>query len=169
MLRAATSRRSSDEEVEQFQAIAAERGADDPSYLARMARGVAMAHRDWLQLHNERAGFRHAWDAFFRDWDVLICPAALGAAWPHDQVGERHDRTITVDNHEVPTTDQMFWAGFPGLVYLPAAVAPLGLNAAGLPLGVQVIAGHLEDKTAIEFCRLLADEIGGFRPPPGYD
>ncbi len=169
MLRAATSRRSSDEDVERMQQTAIERGPDDPSYLARMARGVTLPHRDWLQLHNERMAMRLAWDAFFRDWDVLICPAALGPAWPHDQAGERHDRTITVNNREVPTTDQMFWAGYPGLVNLPATVAPIGLTGTGLPLGVQVIAGHLEDKTAIEFCRLLAQEIGGFQPPPGYE
>jgi len=32
-----------------------------------------------------------------------------------------------------PTTDQLFWAGISGLVYLPASVAPVGLTRSGLP------------------------------------
>jgi amidase len=34
---------------------------------------------------------------------------------------------------------------------------------------LQIIGGEGEDPTTIEFARLLADEIGGFTPPPGYE
>jgi amidase len=34
---------------------------------------------------------------------------------------------------------------------------------------LQVIGGEGEDPTTIEFARLLADEIGGFAPPPGFE
>jgi len=69
----------------------------------------------------------------------------------------------------VPTTDQLFWAGFSGIVYLPSTVGPAGLTASGLPVGYQAIAAHLHDKTAIRFSECVAREIGGFTPPPGYD
>lgn len=37
---------------------------------------------------------RHrAWAAFFEDRDVLRCPVAASAAPPHDQQGDRWDRT----------------------------------------------------------------------------
>jgi amidase len=52
---------------------------------------------------------------------------------------------------------------------LPATAAPIGLTAAGLPVGLQIIGAEGEDPTTIEFARLLADEIGGFTPPPGYE
>ena len=66
------------------------------------------------------------------------------------------------------TNDQLFWAGISGVVFLPSTVTPIGLTQTGLPLGVQITADHLQDLTSIDFARLLAKEIGGFVPPPGY-
>jgi amidase len=93
----------------------------------------------------------------------------VSAAWPHDQAGERHDRTITVNGEQQHGVDQMFWAGYPNMVYLPSTVAPAGQSPEGLPLGLQAVAAEGEDKTAIEFCRLTANEIFGFQAPPGYE
>ncbi|MBI4183319.1 MAG: amidase [Proteobacteria bacterium] len=169
LLRAATSGRLTSEDVARFRALAERLGPKDRSYVARMARANTMTHREWLAYNNEREELRHRWAAFFREWDVMICPTAASAAWPHDHKGERHERTIPVNGRRVPTTDQLFWAGLSTLVYLPGTVAPAGLTRSGLPVGAQVIAGHLEDLTAIEVCRLIARETGGFRPPPGYD
>jgi len=167
LLRAATSARFTDADVERYRRLAA--AAPGNRYLDQMARGQGMAHRDWLPLNNERAHFRWKWAEFFRDWDVLLCPAAATAAWPHDQKGERHDRTIPVNGRQVPTTDQMFWAGYASLAYLPATVGPIGLTRSGLPVGAQAIAASGEDRTAIAFATALSAEFGGFQPPPGYD
>ena len=169
LLRAATSRRSSEAELEYFAQVLANAKVDDSTYLARMARGVRMPHREWLDWDNEREAMRPAWAKFFDEWDILLCPAATSDAWPHDQAGERHNRTITVNNKQQPVVDQMFWAGFPNMVFLPSTVAPAGLSPAGLPLGLQAVAAQGEDKTAIEFCRLISSEIFGFQPPPGYE
>jgi amidase len=167
LLRAATSGRLADADVERYRRLAAER--PDNRYLSPMARGQGLSHREWLPLNNERAHFRWRWAEFFRDWDVLLCPAAASAAWPHDQQGERHDRTIVVNGKRVPTTDQMFWAGYASLAGLPATVGPIGLTRSGLPVGVQAIAAPGADRTAIAFIRALGAELGGFQPPPGYD
>ena len=169
LLRAATSGGHSDEEVQHIQAAAAETSRGTTDYISQVARAVTMPHTDWLKLNNERAIMRHAWAAFFRDWDILLCPAASSAAWPHDQEGERYQRTINVNNKAQPTTDQLFWAGFSGMAYLPSTVSPAGRTKSGLPVGLQAIAAHGEDHTSIEFCRLTAELIGGFTPPPGYD
>jgi hypothetical protein len=32
----------------------------------------------------------------FGGWDLLLCPAAAGPAWPHDHAGERWMRKISV-------------------------------------------------------------------------
>ena len=168
MLRAATSRRSGAEEVARFEGVMADSATDQSSYFARMARGVLLPHREWLHMDNERHLMRHAWADFFQDWDILLCPAATSAAWPHDQEGERHNRTITVNGKPQIGVDQMFWAGYPNLVFLPSTVGPAGLSPEGLPVGLQAVAAEGEDKTAIEFCRLVARDIVGFRPPPGY-
>ncbi|MGI9477884.1 MAG: amidase [Hyphomicrobiaceae bacterium] len=169
LLRAATSSRLSDEEAAHWTDVAAKLGDDDASYLARMARANTMSHREWLRLNNERHAMRFKFAEFFRDWDILLCPAAASAAFPHDQAGERHDRTIEVNGHAVPTTDQLFWAGFSGVVFLPSTVGPAGIQPDGLPVGYQAIAGHLRDKTAIRFAQCVEREIGGFIPPNGWD
>ena len=166
LLRAATSGRQSDEMMELSQRVAS--AADDGSYVWRMAKGNTLSHREWLALNNERHGMRKAFGAFFENYDILLCPVAAGPAWPHDQEGVRHERTINVNNKSVPTTDQLFWAGYPGVLYLPATVGPAGL-VGGLPVGYQAITGHGMDFTAIEFAKLVEREIIGFQPPPGYD
>jgi amidase len=134
-----------------------------------MVKGVELPHRAWLPLNNERHKLRYVFDAFFNDWDILLCPAAASAAWPHDQKGERWRRIIPVNGKPQPTTSQLFWAGYSGVVYLPSTVGPAGRTTSGLPGGYQAIARHGHDKTAVAFSRFVEREIGGFVPPPGYD
>ena len=167
LLRAATGVRSTDE------AFAAHlEGVDarpnDPDYAALVDRAVTLRHRDWFAYHNERNRMCLKWAEFFQDYDLLLCPTAASAAFPHDQEGERADRTIPVNGGQEPTTDQLFWAGLSGVVFLPGTVAPAGLTKSGLPCGLQIVAGNYEDYTGIEFARLMEREIGGFVPPPDY-
>jgi len=53
------------------------------------------------------------------------------------------------------------------LAYLPATAAPSGRSRGGLPVGIQIIGPSFEDRTCIEFAKLLADVAGGFEAPPG--
>jgi amidase len=168
LLRSLTMSRIAPEAFAEWQRKAAALSPDDDSYKARVARAATILHRDWLAAHEERAKLRWAWHAFFKDWDVLLTPVAAGPAWPHDQKGDRLDRKIMVNGRLEDTNDQLFWAGISGVVLLPSTVTPLGLNKAGLPLGVQVIGDHLQDLTTIDMARLIGEQIGGFAPPPGY-
>jgi hypothetical protein len=43
---------------------------------------------------------------------------------------------------------------------------PIGKSPEGLPIGVQIIGGYLEDRTTIAFAELIEREFGGFTPPP---
>ncbi|WP_395684709.1 amidase [Aestuariivirga sp.] len=168
LLRSAGSRRQSDAE---FAANAQRVAASDPqddSYLVKMLRAYVLHHRDWLKYNERRHQMRLLWDSFFDDWDVMICPVAASAAFPHNQTGERHERTIMVNGRPVATTDQLFWAGYSGCFYLPSTVAPMGLTPDGLPAGVQIIARQYGDFTSIRFAELLESQYGGFVAPPGY-
>ena len=159
LLRAATSARTPEVDVVRWRQAAIEIGAAKEPYLDRTVRGNTLSHRDWLKLNNERHGLRRAFAAFFADWDVLLCPAAASAAWPHDQKGERWTRKIMVNGTQVPSTDQLFWAGYSSLVYLPSTVGPAGLTKSGLPVGYQAIAASGRDKTATAFSRLVEKEM----------
>ena len=168
LLRSATSRRQSEEEFANNEAIVGGLQPLDDSYYAKMTRAYVMAHRTWLLVNERRHQMRLIWDRFFDDWDVLICPAAASAAFPHDHVGDRHERTIDVNGKKVPTTDQLFWAGYSGCFYLPSTVAPIGLTPQGLPVGVQIITRQYGDYTSLRFAELLEKEYAGFVPPAGY-
>ncbi len=168
LLRAATSSRLSEEERDRMAAEAAMLDPGDSSYHAQMLRANTMRHGEWLKLNNEREHMRRRWADFFEDYDLLLCPAAASAACPHDHAGERHTRTITVNGKQVPTTDQLFWAGFSGSVYLPSTVAPAGLTKSGLPVGLQIVGPYLQDRRCIEFAGLIEQAFGGFVAPPGY-
>ena len=168
LLRSATSRRQTDED---FRINSAKVAASDPlddSYLTKMLRAYVLPHRDWLRYNERRHQMRLLWDQFFDDWDVMLCPAAASAAFPHDQKGERHERTIPVNGKHVPTTDQLFWAGYSGGYLLPSTVAPMGLTAQGLPAGIQIITRQYDDYTSIRFAELLENEFAGFTSPPAY-
>jgi amidase len=54
-----------------------------------------------------------------------------------------------------------------GVLGLPVAVPPVGRTAAGLPVGIHVVAPYLQDRTAISIAGLLAEVAGGYEPPPG--
>ena len=111
---------------------------------------------------------RLAWDAFFEDYDLMLCPVAVTAAFVHDHKDPRHERTIIVNNKKVPVVDQIFWAGYAGVTYLPASAAPIGQTNDGLPIGVQIIGRQYDDYTCIQFAKLLEQEYRSFEPPPAY-
>jgi amidase len=127
-----------------------------------------LAHRDWLQLNEERTRLRLAWRDFFREWDIVLCPIAACVAFEHLH-GAYRGRKLLIDGAEAPYFQQLFWAGLATCSYLPATVLPTGPGTQGLPIGLQAIGDAYADLQTIEFARLMTQEFGGFQPPPGLD
>jgi amidase len=169
LLRAATSGRQSEAQFERNVATARTLRPDDDGYFARMTRANVMPHKQWLAHNEERHRLRLKWAEFFQDYDLLLCPTASTPACPHDHAGERWERTITVNGKPVPAVDQLFWAGYASLAYLPATAAPIGFSKEGLPIGVQIIGPQYHDRTCIAFAGLIEREFQAFVPPPGYE
>lgn len=88
-------------------------------------------------------------------------------AFPHDHT-PISSRTLQVNADAQPYFRQLFWAGLITAPYLPSTVFPTGLSRAGLPIGVQAVGAEYHDRTTMELARLLANELGGFQPPPGF-
>ena len=168
LLRAATSDRQSDTDFEQNTAIARGLAVSDQSYYARAMRAAVLSHRDWLAANETRHRMRRAWAEFFTHYDLLLCPVAGTAAFPHDHQGERHERTLVVNGQRVPVTDHLFWAGYSGAFFLPSTAAPCGFTPGGLPVGVQIVGPQYGDLKCLAFARLLEREFQAFVPPPGY-
>jgi amidase len=166
MLRAAAAAGAPDEEFAEAQARS--RGLDWRTREVGLANayGLALSHRDWLRMNEQRLGMAARWAAFFERYDVLLCPVLATAAFPHSDVPPQQ-RTLTVNGREVPFENQLYWAGYAGLVHLPASVAPVGLSPEGLPIGVQIIGPRYGDLTTLRFARLLEQSYRAFQPPPG--
>jgi amidase len=140
------------------------------SEAASVIRGYTQRHRDWIRLDQVRTHLRAAWASFFRDYDVLLCPAAATPALLHDQSSKiDRFRTIIVNGKKVSASDQSFWPGLAAVAYLPATIAPVGFTPKGLPVGVQIIGPQYGDHTCIAFARLLEQGFQGFVPPKGWE
>jgi amidase len=115
---------------------------------------------EFVEHESRRIAVRAAWDAYFSDVDVFVCPATFTTAFPHDD-RPFDQRTIG----ERPYQDLTFWVPPASLSGLPAVVAPAGVTATGLPVGLQIIGPRYSDDTAITAAELFDDVTGGYRRP----
>jgi amidase len=86
-------------------------------------------------------------------------------AFPHDHE-PLPNRLLKIDGKEVPYGNQMAWAAIATLNGFPATTMPIGHDRRGLPVGMQIIGGYLDDNTVIRFAELVEREFGGFTAPP---
>lgn len=119
------------------------------------------------ELLDRREAYRWAYRDFFRKFDVLLTPMALGPAFEHTEV-PFNERRITVNGKQVPYGDTIAYPSLAILAGQPATAFPGGLNRAGLPLGLQAVGPYLEDRTPLRFAQLVEAGWRRFEPPPGY-
>ena len=148
---------------------AARLSPDDNSADAWMLRGTDMPHGIWLGLNQRRHAIRRLWNAFFQEWDVLLCPVFATPAMPHRQDGTTWERRIAIDGQTVHYNDQLFWPLMIGGSHLPATVAPIGRTRDGLPIGVQIVGPSHGDRSTIAAAGLLERAGYAFAPPPGWE
>lgn len=126
--------------------------------------------RDSMAVAEQREIIYRQWRDFFKTYDLLICPITPTVAFPHDTSGDditaQLSRTIAVDNAPMQYMENLAWPGFITVANLPATAVPTWRLVDGLPMGVQIVGPYLEDRTPLRFAQLVADQLGGFMPPP---
>jgi amidase len=108
-----------------------------------------LSHAHWIELDHKREMVRAAWAEFFKDYDVLLCPAAPGLALPHDFEKLWHERRLDVNGKLLSVVEATVWGAMATLGNLPATVAPAGFSPSGLPVGVQIIGPEYGDRTCL--------------------
>ena len=110
------------------------------------------------RLPNQMASFieegvklRHYFDEILDGNTILFFPS-------HSTVAPRHSRSLLVPW-------RWSYTAIINTLFLPATQVPLGLNAKGLPLGIQVIAKKGHDAKTIAMAVELEKEFGGWVPP----
>lgn len=148
--------------------IAALRATGDPFDEATAA-GLEATAPHYIIWFGRREQYRAAYRAFFREWDILLCPAFPTPAYPHIALDvPAAERTHTVNGQQMRYEQALVYPSLTTLCGQPATAFPVGLTKGGLPIGLQAIGPYLEDRTPMHFAALVAREIGGFRAPPGY-
>uniref|UniRef100_A0A3Q4BDH1 Amidase domain-containing protein n=1 Tax=Mola mola TaxID=94237 RepID=A0A3Q4BDH1_MOLML len=76
-----------------------------------------------------------------------------------------HPRVAPKHHHPLFRPFDFAYTGIINILGLPATQCPLGLGEEGLPLGVQVVAGKLQDHLTLEVALYLEKTFGGWRIP----
>jgi fatty acid amide hydrolase 2 len=108
-----------------------------------------------------------------RRWQKMAAAGEAFVRERRDTIGDGvllHPPAPKVAPKHGNTVGRLWWI-HPTLVFnvagVPVTQTPLGLNEDGLPLGVQVAAGHGRDHVAIAVARELERVFGGWTSPPG--
>lgn len=104
--------------------------------------------RDLARLLAEWDAYRTAMQAFMRQYDAILCPVDAGPAREHGPVrGSSYAYAYNL-------------TGWPG------AVVRAGTSPAGLPIGVQIVAGPWREDVALVLAARVEEATGGWLPPP---
>jgi amidase len=145
--------------------IARAMGANALSW-AQSVLAYTARHREWLQANDARAQLSDAMRRFFTRFDVLLAPISPTAAFPHDQRTIRRRTLKCSDGHEIAYIEMLKWIALATVCGLPATAIPAGLNAQGLPVGIQIVGPRSGDVLTLAVAQAIDEQIGGFRAPP---
>jgi amidase len=104
------------------------------------------------------------WEAFFGAWDALLCPVAMTNAFPHTPT----DTPLPVDGAPHKYWRVIGHCGVFSLTGHPVVVIPLGRDADGMPIGIQIVGRRWEDTRLLGVARAITEVSGPFVAPPGY-
>ena len=90
---------------------------------------------------------------------VLLCPVSAVPAFRHGE------RTWRIEGRDVDYLDAWSYAAWFNLLQNPAVSVPAGLTPDGLPIGVQVVARHWEEMTALGVAREIERALGAYAAP----
>lgn len=104
---------------------------------------------------------RDQMEEFFTKYDLLIMPVTSTAAIKHNP----EHNPISVDGTNVDYWDNFLYPAPFNATGHPALTIPLGLNAEGMPIGVQVVGPLNSERRLIAFAKLIEPLHTGFVKP----
>ncbi|MBD3159056.1 MAG: hypothetical protein GF309_09735 [Candidatus Lokiarchaeota archaeon] len=92
---------------------------------------------------------------FMDKHDAIICPVSAKPAFNHGDPNTHAFNGLELLSYTHPYS----------LVGLPAVTIRGGISSDGLPIGLQIITGHAEERLAVRIGRHLEKETGGWKEP----
>jgi amidase len=102
-----------------------------------------------------------AWEQFFEEWDVLLCPPSLTTAFAHCEPGS----TLRVDEQEVSYWLVSAHSALFNYTGHPAVVLPYTQDREGLPLGIQLVSKRWSESRLLATAQALVPVTGPFHRP----
>ncbi len=134
----------------------------DPGFVAMIKTARDVRVSDFMAMRERRFAYGAEIHEFFTEWDFLLTPAVSTTAFPAELLQPAHWPQHPWDGLAWAQFSYPFnWAGN------PAASIPCGFTAAGLPVGLQVVAPRFDDLGVLQaaFAFEGARPWAGRRPP----
>ncbi|WP_020410723.1 amidase family protein [Hahella ganghwensis] len=139
-----------------------------PKQFTRFMAGTNISYATWAGLDQTARRIRERFIKVFDEYDVILMPPTATTAIFHQQEPDIPRRRLQINGDSISYMDLFVWISPATLFGLPATSAPVGISDRKTPVNIQILAGPYQDRTSIEFARLLVDVKGGFQAPPGY-
>jgi len=129
----------------------------DRNVIDNTERGLKLSLGDVSRAHVQQTRLYTRVLAFFKEVDVLICPAASVSPFPHSQLF-----VAEINGEQMPT--YMRWLA---IAYAPttalccAAALPCGVDRVGMPFGIQIIGPNGADARVLEVAHALEQVLAG--------
>lgn len=117
----------------------------DPGLVACIRAGSKVSLEQYQAARERKHGYIGAIHSWFEDWDFLLTPSVSVAAFPAELLNPPH-----WPQHD---WDWLGWAEFSypfDFSWNPAASAPCGFTAAGLPVGLQIVGRRFDDRGVLQ-------------------
>ncbi|MGF1502056.1 MAG: amidase [Paracoccaceae bacterium] len=138
----------------------------DRNVVDNTERGLAYSLADVARAQVGQTGIYRRWGAFFDDWDAILLPGSSVAPFPHSQLFVEE-----IDGEAMPT--YMRWLALtyaPTMAFACVAAVPCGVDADGLPFGLQIAGPPGADARILAIAHALeaamADDPVTARPRP---
>jgi amidase len=127
-----------------------------PELVRRIERALKLTVEDLERAEAQRMTMTQRTLAFFKDYDLLLTPATIVAPFPVENGGVAECAGTPFDY-----TFQWFAIAYAiTLVCCPALSLPCGFTAAGLPVGLQIVAPPRSEAKLLASARVLEDILG---------
>ena len=128
-----------------------------PNVRANYEQGAAMSLADFAWAHMEQTRIYRRVQRFFEEYDVLITPTVPLSPFPWEQwyVEEMNGQPLRTYFHWLALTYGITLTGH------PAISIPCGVDAQGMPFGLQIVGPHRGDRFTLGVAHALEQALAG--------
>ena len=104
---------------------------------------------DYIQSINQVEKLKSWFTSFFSKYDILLCPTGPVTAHPHGS------KNLNVNGKMITARNALRDTVPFNLTSLPALTIPFNLHSNGLPIGIQIVGGYMNDYTVLKAGQIL--------------